>query len=296
MLKNVSFKKPDYNYIKENNLLAFDMHVHTKYSDGANRVTTILKKAKRLGIGVAITDHNVITGSLKAFNNHFGVPVIPGIEVTTKEGLHILLYFYELDDLEDFYVKYVKHNKKYHPYMITNVYAKDLIKAAKKYKCVIVAAHPASPTRMGAKTALKRKYIDKNLVKNFDAIEVICGSHLPYMNKKALSWAWELDKPVTAGSDAHTLLEVGKIISYADVKDYKEFLNCVLDGKNFVVGKEPVLPDHVLQFFLKMIKHLRFPKKALKAKCSSVLANTVKHYGPRVKNKFKNGFNKKLER
>lgn len=295
MLKNVSFQKPDFKSIKEQGFLAFDMHVHSKHSDGLNTVDRILRKAKKLGIGVAITDHNTVRGSLKAFNNKYNVPVIPGVEVTTKEGIHILLYFYHIEDLEDFYIHHLKSGIAKHPYMTTNIKISDLFDISDKYQCIVSAAHPESPTRMGLKTAIKRGYVSKSATNNIAAVEAICGSHPRFMNQKSTNWAWELNKPVTGGSDAHTILEVGRIVSYAKAKDYQDFLTQIIAGKNFVVGKEPPAPDHLVQYLSKLYKHMKYPGSFIISKYDSVIENTLTHHIPRIKKKFKKSFNKSLK-
>jgi len=67
-----------------------DLHIHTIHSyDGTATVPAVLKRAQQIGLNViAITDHDEITGSLKALElaSKFGVEVIPGTEVTTAEG------------------------------------------------------------------------------------------------------------------------------------------------------------------------------------------------------------------
>ena len=67
-----------------------DLHMHSIYSyDGTASVPAILKHAKQIGLDViAITDHDEITGSLRALElaPDYGVEVIPGTEVTTAEG------------------------------------------------------------------------------------------------------------------------------------------------------------------------------------------------------------------
>jgi hypothetical protein len=67
-----------------------DLHIHTIYSyDGTASVPAVLKRAKQVGLDViAITDHDEITGSLKALElaPRYGIEVIPGTEVTTAEG------------------------------------------------------------------------------------------------------------------------------------------------------------------------------------------------------------------
>src|SRR3970040_420187 len=67
-----------------------DLHIHTIYSyDATAFVPAVLTRARQIALDViAITDHDEITGSLKALElaPAFGVEVIPGTEVTTAEG------------------------------------------------------------------------------------------------------------------------------------------------------------------------------------------------------------------
>ncbi len=67
-----------------------DLHTHTIYSyDGTASVPAVLQRAHELGMDViAITDHDEIRGALEAVElaPHYGVEVIPGIEITTAQG------------------------------------------------------------------------------------------------------------------------------------------------------------------------------------------------------------------
>src|ERR1044071_2474472 len=76
-----------------------DLHIHTIYSyDGTATVPGVLQRAQEVGLNViAITDHDEIKGSLKAFDlaPRFGIEVIPGIEVTTAEGDLLALFVTE---------------------------------------------------------------------------------------------------------------------------------------------------------------------------------------------------------
>lgn len=76
-----------------------DLHIHTIYSyDGTASVPAVLTRAKTIGLDViAITDHNEIKGSLKAFDlaPKFGIEVIPGIEITTAQGDLLALFVTE---------------------------------------------------------------------------------------------------------------------------------------------------------------------------------------------------------
>lgn len=74
----------------ENFMGLADLHLHTIYSyDGTATVPAVLRRAKEIGLDViAITDHDEIAGALEALKlaSHYGVEVIPGIEITTAEG------------------------------------------------------------------------------------------------------------------------------------------------------------------------------------------------------------------
>jgi predicted metal-dependent phosphoesterase TrpH len=76
-----------------------DLHIHTIFSyDGTASVAAVLKQAKQTGLDViAITDHDEIKGTLKAFElaPEFGIEVIPGIEITTAEGDLLALFVTE---------------------------------------------------------------------------------------------------------------------------------------------------------------------------------------------------------
>lgn len=67
-----------------------DLHIHSIFShDGTATVPTILRRAKQVGLDIiAITDHDVIRGSLLAAElaPQYGIQVITGVEITTAAG------------------------------------------------------------------------------------------------------------------------------------------------------------------------------------------------------------------
>lgn len=67
-----------------------DLHVHSIFShDGTATVPAILQRAKQVGLDIiAITDHDIIRGSLLAAElaPQYGVQVITGVEITTADG------------------------------------------------------------------------------------------------------------------------------------------------------------------------------------------------------------------
>jgi predicted metal-dependent phosphoesterase TrpH len=74
-----------------------DLHIHTTYSwDATSSVAAVIKHAAyytRLNV-IAITDHDRIEGALEALDLApvYNLEVIPGIEVSTREG-HLLSLF-----------------------------------------------------------------------------------------------------------------------------------------------------------------------------------------------------------
>ena len=81
-----------------------DLHLHSCLSPCADDDMTpwnIVGMAKIKGLDViAITDHNAALNAEDAIaaGEEYGVAVIPGMEITSKEEVHILAYFYTLKD------------------------------------------------------------------------------------------------------------------------------------------------------------------------------------------------------
>ena len=172
--------------------LKIDLHVHTKYSCDAHITPKeLVKYAKNHGLdGVAITDHNTVDG-LREFGMIKDLLIIPGVEVTTKQG-HVLAIN-----------------------VVTTVEA-DL-----SFAETIDEIHDAGGLAIVAHPTAFFKGISKGkLVQNFDAIEVINSSAVPFSfsTRKNRKLAAKLNLPQTGGSDAHCAPEVGMAYTSVDAE------------------------------------------------------------------------------
>jgi predicted metal-dependent phosphoesterase TrpH len=215
-----------------------DPHFHTHYSDGFNAVAAIVKRARELNIGIAITDHNDIRGAveLDRYKKFLG---IPGIEITSKEGTHILVYFYEIKAMKSFYKNDLQPNMGHDNMSSTRLEMEDIIERARTFDAVIVFPHPYSATFTGIHNSyFSQERLDR-LFQMVDGIEVINAENLNKWNLRSALLGFNLDIGITGGSDGHRLAQMGKVVSYASCsKDRRDFLDAVRNKQTYVIGKE----------------------------------------------------------
>ncbi|HAM39523.1 MAG TPA: phosphatase [Elusimicrobia bacterium] len=84
-----------------------DLHVHTKYSDGAFTPEEAVRYAKKVGLtAISITDHDTTEGLPEAIKagSELDIEVIPGVELSVavqtsiEQEIHILGYFINWED------------------------------------------------------------------------------------------------------------------------------------------------------------------------------------------------------
>jgi len=233
----ILFQKPDLAALTTRYTVV-DMHFHTQHSDGQNSVGQIAERCLRLGIGVAITDHNAISGAVELSADK-RILSIPGIEVTSAEGTHLLLYFYTIKSLRAFYNQAVK------PHMGSNVMhsiglpMEAIIEKGRAFNSVIVFPHPYCAAYTGI---CNFHFPDERLERLWylvDGVEVINSENLKKWNLKCALLGFNLEKAMTGGSDGHRLYQLGKAVSYAACRpNRRAFLDAVLSRQNKVIGKE----------------------------------------------------------
>ena len=199
-------------------MLRFELHVHSNYSkDGMSTVEDILRAAAAKGLdGVAITDHDTTAGGKYALSVVGrvapGLIVIPGEEVSTREG-HLIVLGITSDIPKGMPVE-------------------DTIKEARKLGGLVIVPHPYNRPRHGMA-----------IPDGADAAEVynsryIFGLH----NRIALRRARARHLPEVAGSDAHQASLVGTAITLIQSeKNSRAVLDAIRQGKTSMdVRKTPL--------------------------------------------------------
>lgn len=241
-MAKVVFREPDREGLAEAGFVGMDLHYHTDRSlDSVAKIQSVLRQAKKLGIGLAMTDHNQTSGGIEFFKNKYKVPVIPAVELTAKEGTHTLLYFYTAKDCKEWTKKILKPLKKVGPFRL-HASTQELYESAQPYNAVVCAPHPYGP---GA-TGVHKIKITKKMLKLIDVVEGLNAYNLHAWNIKAIKWAEKLKKPITAGSDGHIVAELGQALTFCQAHDVHEFLDELKRGHCIAMGTENSLYEKAI--------------------------------------------------
>lgn len=166
--------------------LRVDMHIHTRLSfDCLSRPDAVVARAEALGLGrICITDHNEIEAALD-LAERFPARVIPGEEVKTAEGVDITgLYLRE--------------------WIPKGTPARETCELIREQGGLVYVPHPFAGGKGGGGRILPEVADLVDIVEGFNA-----RLHDPALNRRARTWAEERGLPLGAGSDAHTLAEIG---------------------------------------------------------------------------------------
>ena len=184
----------------------FDLHIHSTLSkhhiwgiDGIHGPEQIVEMAIRMGLdGIAITDHNCVKGSQRAIQyvneKHLPLLVIPGAEIRSSEGDILALGIQE--DIKP------------------KLSIFDTVDQIKAQGGIAIAAHPYKyNTKLGV------KLLDAAVSSRFDAIEVFNSCVRKGANMKALQLAEKLKMVGVAGSDAHSMENIGRCVTCLEIEN-----------------------------------------------------------------------------
>ncbi|MGQ0563066.1 MAG: PHP domain-containing protein [Gemmatimonadota bacterium] len=176
-------------------MMRVDMHMHTRRSvDSLNDPDALLDAASARGIDViCVTDHNQIAAALE-LARRFPERVIAGEEVKTAEGVDIIgLFMREL--------------------IPKGTPARRTCELIREQGALVYVPHPFARGKGGGGRILDLIVDLIDIVEGFNA-----RLHDPALNERATAWAQERGLPIGAGSDAHTLAEVGR--AYAELPPF----------------------------------------------------------------------------
>jgi len=211
-----------------------DLHLHTCLSpcaDNQMQTTAIIEQAKKVGLDmIGICDHNSaenVSAVMKAGKRE-GLAVIPGIEITSQEEVHILGFFNTEQDLmhiqDIIYQNLTSQNDEqaFGPQLVvdefgnvvgknprlligaTNLTVEKIVEMIHQWSGLVIASHV---DRQRFSLIGQLGFIPKGL--KLDAVEV--STPLPA--------GQEYDYPVITSSDAHFLEDIGKSYTCFMIED-----------------------------------------------------------------------------
>ena len=167
--------------------LRLDLHLHTWFShDCLSRPERVLEAAHERGVGrVAVTDHDRLDGALR-IADRFPDRVIPGEEVRTEEGIDVIGHYLTTA-------------------IPRGIPIREAVERIREQGGVVYLPHPYAPGKGGAGR------LAEELAQLVDVVEVFNARlHRPELNRRAADLAGRHGRLRGAGSDAHTVAEVGR--------------------------------------------------------------------------------------
>jgi predicted metal-dependent phosphoesterase TrpH len=216
-------------------MLRCDLHVHTNFSrDGESSVESILRRAEAIGLdAVAITDHDTVDGARYALQCDTSVVVIPGTEVSTKQGhLLVLGVTTPIPPGLDFLAT---------------------VRLARAQGGLLILPHPYHRWRHGVGRKLKDSIEAVDAIETFNS-RYITGS----ANRKAEIIARSFGKPCVGGSDAHNAKYVGFGFTYVAAEpDVDAILYAIRQGRTTPGGRMTPLHTYTRQSLKGALRRIR---------------------------------------
>lgn len=214
-------------------MIKADLHIHTAYSmDCSMSLEQIIARCLEVGINcLGVADHNNIAGALK-MKEMAPFSIIIGEEILTLDG-----------EIIGFFLKQEIPSK---------LSAKETIAQIKAQDGLVCIPHPYDRLRL----SVFRDQIFEDIMSDVDIIEVFNARSLsPGSSTRAIKLAQKYSKLASAGSDAHTLPEIGN--AYVEMpifNDKYEFLAALAKGK--VSGNKSNPTAHFVSTWNRLKKRL----------------------------------------
>ncbi len=218
-------------------MLKADLHIHTKYSLDCNTpLEQIISRCEEVGVNcIAISDHGTIEGALKILDIA-PFPVIVAEEILTPHGEIMGMFLKEC--------------------IPSGLSVEETISRIRAQEGLVNIPHPFSTFRA---SALGSEILEE-LVEQIDLVEVFnARSLLRRSSARAQIFAQKHGIPAGAGSDAHTLSEIGN--SYVEMPEFngkEDFLNALVQGKVFGRRTNPL--THINSILARLKSNLKIER------------------------------------
>ena len=189
--------------------MRFDLHIHTEISACSNLpVSDLLAVARQRGLdGICITDHDTteVRKHIREGIQPDGLCVIVGMEYETPDG--DFLIFGPTEEIE------------------IGLSAPQMLDKLHRRGGVAIAAHPQRNWRP------TQEYVVRD--GHCTIIETLNGRNGDLENLRSLFWCDKYRVKATGGSDAHTVGEIGKIVTefQRPIKSRQELIQALKNGE-----------------------------------------------------------------
>lgn len=222
----------------DSRLSAFDLHMHTYHSkDGFQSPYNLFKMMKKKGLrGVAPTEH-WRAATLRVIERD-GRFIIPACEFKSTDYGELIGLFV------------TNH--------IENRSFEEIAEDVHDQNGLVILPHPRDPLRK--QTAIRKGLPDELIVKHVNLIEGINSRcFIPYFNTRAQKLAKRLKKPMTAGSDGHSPLEMGHAKTWLqNIETAEDIYRELKAGRTQITGYPSIFFWHIPTMLWQRIRRIAY--------------------------------------